>query len=252
MDTFRIDLLGFGDLPPEAATRRVAEAFRIDPSEAENIVATAPVTLKAGLSEPKTLGFVRVLVTCGASVQVVHEPSGAVEIYGADVEESEEATKPAEDRGKSILDMIREEITSDQPSVREEPMAEKKLLDLIREEITGDPPVVVAVQSEPVRPTRPRASALPREPTQGHTTDEVLIPPPLKSSVGMPARKRGKQLADALRAGGSKKAEAEKPKRRKRPKFGKNRAVFWTRRRKLILVVTLALAIAATVHLLTS
>lgn len=251
MNTFRIDLLGFGELPAETAAQRVVEQFRIQMSEAESIVAAAPVTLKAGLSEPKTLGFVRILLLCGAQVEVVHEQTGQVDVYGVEEPEASEAEQPEQLEGKSILELIREEVTGEHPSVREEPHSGKKLLDLIREEITGDAPVAhLEPASRVTVPPTPAALPIPPplESTVFDDDDDLAIPLPQKPVVPEPARKRGKQLAAALRAGGTRKKEEKK---RKRPKFGKNKVVFWTRKKKLALFIFVAFAIAAAAHLLT-
>lgn len=252
MNTFRIDLLGFGEQPAETAAKRIVEQFRIHMSEAEAIVAAAPVALKAGLSEPKTLGFVRILLACGADVEVVHEQTGQVDTYRTDDDDASEAEPPEAQEEKSILELIREEITGENPSVRQEPESGQKLLNLIREEITGDPPFVhLEPAARVTAPKTPLVSATHLESTLFADEEDLAIPPPQKPTVPEPARKRGKQLAAALRAGGARKVQEEKPKRPKRPKFGKLRVVFWTRRKKLVLVVVMALGIAATVHFLT-
>ena len=252
MNTFRIDLLGFGELPTDTAVKRIVEQFRIHMSEAEAIVAAAPVTLKAGLSEPKTLGFVRILLACGADVEVVLQQTGQVDLYRRDDDETSEAEPAQAQVEKSILELIREEITGEHPSVREAPESGHKLLDLIREEITGDPPFVHLEPAAPVTARKtPLVSAAHLEPTLFADEEDLTIPPPQKSTVSEPARERGRQLAEALRAGGSQKLKEKKPKRPKRPKFGKNRVVFWTRKKKLVLFVFIVLGIAATAHFLT-
>lgn len=151
MGDFRVDLVGFPDVPPDEAARRLAEAFGIDDEQAAALVASAPTSVREGVDESEARQFLGALLECGAQVRVAALSSGEAREYGPG------AGPGADEPDEDIFDMLDAEVRANPPSLQPIPP-----------NLNTQPPIPAQV--------KPPAEEIRDEPTVSGPV--IAIPPP--------------------------------------------------------------------------